>query len=170
MNNIFPFKKSPIIDPVQPSHYIKDFKDNHCRFYNDVDFDLDRILKKPMDEYYNRTVKDYEKEVYGVEHFKLPASNNNIMQSKSYKSFTPDELKDKTIFEIDKMMEDKDTEKIKKDTMDSILGKTYDNVFPVKNMYKPVWTNLPPKPFDIYDFDTKYKPYTPLNEGTLFEK
>ena len=171
MSNYSPYKKSSNINSTFISPFYKKCDtDNKCHFYNDSNFELDNIIKKPMDNYNRETKKEYNKVVFGVDHFKLPESNDNLMESREYDSFTPSELKGKTLFEINKMMEDTNTEKINNMEIDTMLGKTYDNIFKVTNMYNPVYTNLPPKPFDIYNMDTKYKPYTPLMSGGLFEK
>lgn len=168
MNNYFPVNKS-LCDSNKPAHYLKEFKNKNCQLFNDVNFDLDKKLDKRMDEYYNKIKIDYSKEVSGIEQFKLPASNNNIMLTKDCKSINLDSLNDKTFAEIDIILQDTNSEKINPVVMNNILGTGYDDIYYVSELYKPVYSNLPPSPFNIYNHNTKFKPYDPIN-SSLYKK
>lgn len=166
MNNYFPYKKSPICDPVptKPNSY-----NNSHYFYKDSDFRLDASIKTPMDELNEKNKLDYDRVIKSVYQFNQPASNDNIIESKEYKDFTKDEIQDKTLYDINKMMDSTINENISKEAIKDILGNPYDNTWEVKSMYNPVWSNLPVKPFNIYKENTKYSGYTPLMEGSIID-
>ena len=150
MNNTFPFQSSNIKSskPVLPDNNI---------------FKRDDRLEKAI----NRHI-DTNKQNPIINIFNNPVNSNDLSESKNYKSFKKEELKDKYIHDIYNMMSDTVSEIITQDEIERIQG-----IYPsdidssIKSLYKPVHSSIDISTnnytFNNIPIDAKYKPYENIN-------
>ena len=157
MNNTFPFQSSSIITPVGTAPVVK--KDD---VYKQTIFERDNRLVSAIDRQVTVDKNTYIPVVNTIMKFNNPVNSNDLIESKNYKSFTKEELKDKYIHDIYDMMTYKVSDVVKKDELDRIQGtRPIDTV--IGSLYKPVYSSIDLSTnnytFNDVIIDAKYQPY-----------
>ena len=166
MNNTFPFQSSSIIAPVGTTPVIK--KDD---IYKETIFDRDTRLVSAIDRQVNVDKNEYIPVVNTIMSFNIPVNSNDLLESKDYKSFTKEELKDKYIHDIYNMMTNKVSNVVKEDELTRIQG-IYPTDTVISSLYKPVYSSIDLSTnnytFNNDVIDAKYQPYQPYQSVHRF--
>ena len=150
MNNTFPLESSNILTP-KPI-----IKNN---FYLNT-FDRDDRLLSAIERQNNVDKNKYIPVINTISLFNNPVNSNDLIESKNYKSFTKDELKDTYIHDIYNMMTEKVSNVIKKNELDRIQGVFMEESSNL-SLYKPVYSSidLSTNNYVFNQIETKYTPY-----------
>jgi hypothetical protein len=154
MNNNYPFKSNGLIPPMPTHSFVgKDV------LYKDTLFERDDRMKKAVANQENSYVPAYKPYMNVEDRFNIPANSKDFIETKEYKSFSKDELKDQYIANVYNTMTDQN---IKQNINESIFGSTNSSSSKV-SLYKPVYTSIDLSTnnylFNNHIIERKFEPY-----------
>ena len=154
MNNNYPFKSNGLIPPMPTHSFVgKDV------LYKDTLFERDPRMKNAVANQNASYVPAYKPYMNVEERFNIPANSKDFIETKDYKSFNKDELKDQYIANIYNTMTDQN---IKQNINTSIFGSTNQSSSKV-SLYKPVYTSIDLSTnnylFNNHIIERKFEPY-----------